>query len=435
MSRERELEDLFAQLERIELPPAGQWEPAVRSPRSWWGALLRNAGGVALLAVLTVGILAFGLYLRQPTRDGGAAASGSPTATPSPSVSSGATSTPASSLPTGVETRVLGRPVGEFAYAVLEVPLPGNTQLRSELWQVPLEGTPAQLALAWVRSAGGLRIPAATVVGRQLSPDGRSFVLTGTAGLVLVDLPTGQARAINDNADGPIWSPDGSRIAFTRWLSESTPTSWMVRPDGSDLQQITADSGPLLWSPDSQLLATASGVYTARPGGSRVSTWPDPLNNGANPISWRQSAPQLGSAASSSPNGGEQRLEVFDVGSAPRVVARETGSREQTTFTEPRWHPTASQLLYTRLGSAGNEVRIADLASGAQQRLTLAGTPRRAEWNPAGTRVLYITTVAGHDELRFTSRFDGSATNEGLLLSTESRVNARITDLAAISLR
>ena len=47
---------------------------------------------------------------------------------------------------------------------------------------------------------------------------------------------------------GPLWSPDGTWIAFTKgfeWL-------WKIRPDGSDQAQVRINSGLGSWSPDSQ---------------------------------------------------------------------------------------------------------------------------------------------------------------------------------------
>lgn len=79
----------------------------------------------------------------------------------------------------------------------------------------------------------------------------------------------------------PAWSPDGSLLAFTgfhRTGSDSIgPTVYVVRSDGSDLRNVTADHedtgyGPVMWSPDGEEVwfnSSSGGLaYTIRPDGS-----------------------------------------------------------------------------------------------------------------------------------------------------------------------
>jgi len=223
-------------------------------------------------------------------------------------------------------------------------------------------------------------------------------------------------------------------VAFARWTSESTQTAWWVRPDGSGLEQISAEGGVITWSPNSMLLAAGDGIFRAGPTGDRVATWADAVNGGARPVDWRAGTPQLAFVASTGTNGGEQRLEILDVGSTARVVARETASLTQATFRDPRWQPGNSSVLFVRAGALRSEVRVLDTQTSTQRLVDAAGAVRRAEWNPAGSRVLYITTLDGRDELRFTPRIDGTATNEGALLSTSGRPRAVIADFACVVL-
>lgn len=49
----------------------------------------------------------------------------------------------------------------------------------------------------------------------------------------------------------PTWSPDGSRISFTRYAADGTGRVWTMAADGSDQVQVTAfDSVNQAWSPD-----------------------------------------------------------------------------------------------------------------------------------------------------------------------------------------
>jgi hypothetical protein len=48
-----------------------------------------------------------------------------------------------------------------------------------------------------------------------------------------IDLETGAAARLFANAAAPIWSPDGSRIAFTQFLAEPGPTVMVAAVDGT----------------------------------------------------------------------------------------------------------------------------------------------------------------------------------------------------------
>ena len=94
---------------------------------------------------------------------------------------------------------------------------------------------------------------------------------------------------------GPIWSPDGTRIAFERDVSKNPRVQkydiYLMDPDGSNVQQLTDDhtlDGSCTWSPDGTRIAFESNrnkgfdIYvmdiltrevaqlTRNPGGSRM---------------------------------------------------------------------------------------------------------------------------------------------------------------------
>ena len=90
-------------------------------------------------------------------------------------------------------------------------------------------------------------------------------------------------RVTSDPADEfmPVWSPDGSTIAFVRnteKASVSRPAIFTMRPDGSDVRQVSSGSGGSdwwpSWSPDGSRLAFAAirnedwGIWTVNADGS-----------------------------------------------------------------------------------------------------------------------------------------------------------------------
>jgi len=102
------------------------------------------------------------------------------------------------------------------------------------------------------------------------SPDGRFLLLASRKRslydypvLSVYDLQTGVSLVAADNyLDKPNWSPDGSKIAYVGWNELRYVDIFVINPDGSDRQNLTAslakeDDQPA-WSPDSQWVAFAS---------------------------------------------------------------------------------------------------------------------------------------------------------------------------------
>jgi Tol biopolymer transport system component len=127
------------------------------------------------------------------------------------------------------------------------------------------------------------------------SPDGRSLVIDGRDHDTLFDFDifvvAADGSGLRKLTSGPerdtqaAWSPDGSRIAFTRDTEEGgVPSLWVVGADGSDAHRI-ARGGPAAWSPDGTRLvvgglgglrvmnADGSGTRTIRSGESEPAAW------------------------------------------------------------------------------------------------------------------------------------------------------------------
>jgi Tol biopolymer transport system component len=60
-----------------------------------------------------------------------------------------------------------------------------------------------------------------------------------TSGVFILDILTNESRFLTRGV-APIWSPDGSMLAFLSNRSGTTEI-WTIRVDGSDLQQLTTD--------------------------------------------------------------------------------------------------------------------------------------------------------------------------------------------------
>lgn len=191
----------------------------------------------------------------------------------------------------------------------------------------------------------------------SFSPDGLRVVYDGTGyagadGLNILELASGDTRIIpNTTADdmAPLWSLDGSRIAFVRYSEQDL---YVIHPDGSGLQKITTGSEyeqPVGWWPDDSAFiystlgqdgallskfdmssATASGLFVA--------------------------ATELGVAVS--PGGTQIAFEVREPPAAVRLyISRPDGSERNVIgfmndylgISNPHWSPDGKWLLVNML--------------------------------------------------------------------------------------
>ncbi len=103
------------------------------------------------------------------------------------------------------------------------------------------------------------------------SADGKEIVYrvwsANNFGLRILDLESRKTRVLTTGYDNlPGWSPDGSRILFTRRVDEVNFDVYTIRPDGSDLLRVTtsrATDGHAVWAADGRIMWN-SGIYGFR---------------------------------------------------------------------------------------------------------------------------------------------------------------------------
>lgn len=165
---------------------------------------------------------------------------------------------------------------------------------RSILYQV---GDGSDSALYFIAPDGGSprRLDLAGNVfdaSQSFSGDRIAFRTDGEAPeLVVANTDGSSRRGLRVDGLEPAWAPDGRRIAFTGWNPRAeVPGIWTIRPDGSEslalmkppattLDALELHDGNADWSPDSsRLVFTRSeriadggarlGIWTMRPDGS-----------------------------------------------------------------------------------------------------------------------------------------------------------------------
>jgi Tol biopolymer transport system component len=134
----------------------------------------------------------------------------------------------------------------------------GRITSRSDIWKIPVTGTPAENtagAVRVTRQTGQVQVP-------SVSPDDREVVFVSDTGghtnLWIARTDGSGTRPLTTDADPsiaigvPVWSPRGDQIAFVR-MGAGLPATWTIRPDGRGLRQAARGWGPA-WSSDGRWL-------------------------------------------------------------------------------------------------------------------------------------------------------------------------------------
>lgn len=236
-----------------------------------------------------------------------------------------------------------------------------------------------------------------------LSPSGTQLAYVDNGQLWVMAADGSDQRQLTQLGAGPpTWSPDGSRLVYTRWNVDpcypgpatkcAITDIWTVNSDGTGERKLLGFALSPAWSPDGRRLlyrdfagpaeaGMASGeLELARPDGSHIGT----IHAGVTWDGTRQ-------VPAWSPNGrwiayerqmwsGEHRLLV--------VRPDGTGRRRLSSGSSPAWSPDGKLLAYER--KVG--VFVVPFAGGTPRRLSSSGSC--PTWSPKGKRLAFITSLS-----------------------------------------
>jgi Tol biopolymer transport system component len=167
-----------------------------------------------------------------------------------------------------------------FVGGVLK-PSPSGGFFQTDLYVMNADGSGLRRVFRHARGSTG---PEPYGGGPVWSPDGRKLAFVKRLGPAVGQCQVCTAEIFVMNADGsgqqnltgnlggtlPVWSPNGQEIAFFR-DSGFRPYLYVMNADGSGQRRVTQDSSyGSTWSPDGRRLAFTSGFVPGNPGNSEI---------------------------------------------------------------------------------------------------------------------------------------------------------------------
>jgi Tol biopolymer transport system component len=134
--------------------------------------------------------------------------------------------------------------------------IPMTARVRAEI--APRVYTP-------VRANDDDKLRARLIRWPTVSPDGRRLVFSSMNRLYVMDLPNGTPRRLTDAAEGefmPTWSPDGQQVAYVTWTQKGGHIK-RVAASGGQIATLTTVEGYYLdpvYTPDGSRIAFISGA-------------------------------------------------------------------------------------------------------------------------------------------------------------------------------
>jgi dipeptidyl aminopeptidase/acylaminoacyl peptidase len=227
--------------------------------------------------------------------------------------------------------------------------------------------------------------------------------------LWIVDVASGRTSRVGDEQSrgvSPIWSPDGTRIAYRGRIGNTEGGVIVVRADGTGAEliapqigtnsaAITQEGDALAWSPDSRRLA----IVHATPG-------PEAEADGDPRVITRYLYKPTASEGNTRFND-NRRLHIFLADLATKQVRQLTDGVYSEHSID--WSPVSDEIVFVSNREAdpdfvfNNDLFVVKVADGSIRRVTATESAEyRPRWSPDGRTIAYQATRRGITDLETT---------------------------------
>jgi Tol biopolymer transport system component len=272
----------------------------------------------------------------------------------------------------------------------------------------------------------------AIAVSSLLLPGAAGGAFPGTNGrIVFVTDRDGSDEIYSSNPDGsdprnltqttgaeahPVYSPDGSKIAFVR-----ANDIWTMNADGSNQVPITGTEGPdnePAWSPDGSQIVYVSNhnipgtvpittgpelFVTPATGGAQRQVTNTPNNAAAGSPEWSPAGDQI--AFQSNADGGNE-IYTIDAGATASFGVRRTPNEVGLNYMNPSWSPDATRIAFERgtgtTSPTDNTKEIWTMRSDGADLVQVTNNSvndTHPAYSPDCTRIAYETNEDGDFEI------------------------------------
>jgi Tol biopolymer transport system component len=249
----------------------------------------------------------------------------------------------------------------------------------------------------------------------EFSPDGRLLAYERSFSIYVASFDGTDRRLVVRNGFEPIWSPDGNKLAFTRYRVDTDVAIFSVGLDGTELRELTNGSINYMpaWSPDGSKIAFVRDrdlpqIWVMNEAGSAKTRLTRAPGKEDSVPEWSPDGTKVLFTRYKSYGRRCLRSDIFVIKTDGRRATNLTRTCRRREF-GGRWSPDGSKIAFTRGTEHGAQI-FAMNANGTGVRRLTDGPGRNdlPEWSPDGTRIAFISKRDGNREL-YVMNADGTS--------------------------